>query len=161
MSIHRTVLVALVLAGSTTAMGCEGNSSSELLFKVPVARIPRSMQRAYRDLSPGDSVELRLPGEWFETPRELTVITREAADFSSALSASQAAYSAFKHYDDAWIVASFAEDDREDIRGFLANSAVRAGSRRYYEGIQDKHIHGWARYAQDSTEYRLVFVSLT
>jgi hypothetical protein len=155
----RSALVALALGG-IAALGCDAGGSPELLFKVPRGRLPRSAQRAYQQMGPADSVELRLPGEWFEPPRDLKVIERAAADLSSPLSAAEAAYSAFKRYDDAWIVASFAEADREDIQGFLGDSAVKAGSRSYYEGIQAQRVHGWARYARDSTEYRLLFVSL-
>lgn len=157
---HRGALLALVLAGCSAAIACGESGPPELVFKVPLARLPQSMQRASQDLAPADSVELRLPGEWFDPPRELTVIAREAADLSSPLSASEAAYSAFKLYDDDWIVSSFAEEDRGEIRNLLANSGVRAVNRDYYEHIQGKRIHGWAAYVTDSTDYRLIFVSL-
>lgn len=157
----RRVRRLLALAVSALLAGCRGTGTPELLFKAPLQRMPRSMQRAYPDLPPGDSIELRLEGEWFDPPRELTVVPRSAADLSSPIAASEAAYSAFKQYDDDWIVASFAEGDRDDIRGFLADSGVRSGSRRYYDTIRSKHVHGWARYLVGNTEYRLVFVSLT
>lgn len=152
------MLVALVIAG--TAIGCEESRSPELVLKVPVERTPRSVRSAHEDLSPGDSVELRLPGEWFDPARELSVIDRDAADLSSPITASEAAYSAFKSYEDDWIVASFAEWDRPEIRQMLADAGVNTGSRGYYEQVTGKRVDGWAGYATDSTDYRLVFVTL-
>ena len=159
MSIHRTLLVALMLTGTATAIGCEASRPPELLLRVPVERLTRYMQqRSFPHLSPGDSVELRMPGEWFEPPRELSVIARDSADLSSPLSASVAIYSAFKQSDNDWIVASFAERDRAIIRRFLGDSNVRAGSRGYFAQVVSKQIVGWATYATDSADYRLVFV---
>jgi hypothetical protein len=154
----RGSLMAPVLAG-IAVLGCDGGSP-ELLFQVQLGKLPRGVQPAEQRLGPADTVELRLPGEWFEPPRELRVIERAAADPTTPLSAAEATYSAFKVHDPDWILASFARQDHDDIQGFLSDSAVWAGSRNYYERVLGQRVHGWARYVRDSTEYRLLFVSL-
>lgn len=153
------IAIVLVTAGALLGAGCDGNRPTGLVLKAPLERLPQVIRREHPGLTPGDSLETRLEGEWFEPPQDQPVIQRQTADLSSVAAASQAAYSAFKHADDAWIVASFAEADREDIRGFLSDSAVREGSRHYFSTVTRRLMHGWARYVADSTEYRLVFVT--
>ena len=76
-----------------------------------------------------DTVELVLPGELFEPPRELGVVARAQVERNTPEGAVRSDFSAWKADDVEWIKANFAAGEQAALAEFLADAAIRAGSK--------------------------------
>lgn len=154
-SLRRIVPIALGIA----AAGC-GGGGADVLFSVAVADLPRTTNnRLARGHTTDDTLKLRLPGVVFDPPRPTPPVSRDGVDRSTALSASDADLWAFKTFNEAWIIETFAVADTAEIRDFLSDPNVRAGSRALYQRIERQDVYAVAEYQADSSDYRLVFLN--
>lgn len=152
--------IALVAAGAGLSACSETERSDEVLFSVAVTDLPATINNK---LAQGhgleDTLELRLRGEVFDPPHISEIVAHGTVDRSTALSASDADLWAFKTFNQAWIIETFAASDTAEIRDFLSDPNVRAGSRALYQRIERQDVFAVAEYQADSSDYRLVFLN--
>lgn len=146
-------VVALGACGQDTP----GSASSDLVFRARGADLGIQSNALAEGRSPDEEVELRVPGELFEPPHEVTVGSREQADQSSPIAASGSAFSAFIADDADWIVSNFARQDREAIQSMLANQQLRTRNREVLARHGSYKIFARAAYVTE-TAYELLFI---
>jgi hypothetical protein len=88
---------------------------------------------------------------------DLQAIPRDSVNRSTPLAAEAAAFSAFKKADPDWILDTFADADRADVRSFLADSGVRAGSRRLFQTLDRVRVYAIVEHRAHDIDYQLVF----
>jgi hypothetical protein len=93
-----------------------------------------------------DAVETALPGELFEPPRQLGVVTRAQVDRSRPEGLVRSDFSAWKADDAAWIMSNFAAADQAALAEFLDNAEVRAGSKAGFAKLDSVFLWGVVRY---------------
>ncbi len=93
-----------------------------------------------------DRVELVLPGELFEPPRELSPISRDQADRNSPEGAVRSDFSAWKADDVAWIKANFAAGEQAALAQVLADDEIRAGSKAGFATLNSVFLWAVVRY---------------
>jgi hypothetical protein len=89
-----------------------------------------------------DRVELVLPGELFDPPREFGAISRDQADQSTPEGAVRSDFSAWKADDADWIMANFAAAEQAALAQFLADAEIRAGSKAGFDTLDSVFL--WA-----------------
>ena len=146
-------VVALGACGQDTPMPASG----ELVFRVRVADLGIQSSTRAEGRSPDDEIELRVRGELFEPPHEVTAGSREQADQRSPIAASGSAFSAFIADDADWIVSNFAKQDREAVQSMLANQQMRTRNREVLARHESYKIVARAAYVTDVT-YELLFI---
>jgi hypothetical protein len=129
--------------------------AGEILFRIEVAYLGLSAVHLNQGRSLDDVVELALPGELYEPPRELGPVTAARADRSSPTAAMQSDFSAWKADDAGWILANFAESERPALSAFLADAEQRAASSAYFGSFDKLFLWGVARYG----DYALALVT--
>lgn len=151
-----SLLVALVALGAC-GQDTPGSASGELVFRVRVADLGIQSSPLAEGRSPDEEVELRVAGELFEPPHEVTAGSREQADQRSPIAASGSAFSAFIADDADWIVSNFARQDREAIQSMLANQQMRTRNREVLARHESYKIFARAAYVTDAA-YELLFI---
>lgn len=119
-----------VLALAVLAMGAARPAlAGEVVFQAQVKNL--GFQRPHLDSGKNfeDTVELVLPGELFDPPRELGTIPRDQADQSTPEAAVRSDFSAWQADDADWIMANFANTEQEALVRFLADAEIRAASK--------------------------------
>jgi len=89
-----------------------------------------------------DTVELVLPGELFDPPRELSVVARGQVDQTTPEGAVRSDFSAWKADDADWIKANFTAGEQAALAQFLADSEIRAGSKAGFATLDSVFL--WA-----------------
>jgi hypothetical protein len=102
-----------------------------------------------------DTIELVLPGELFEPPRELDPIARDQADLNTPEAAVRSDFSAWKADDAEWIKANFAASEQAALVQFLADAEIRAGSKAGFATLDSVFLWGVVRYR----DYALVLIT--
>ncbi len=151
-----SLLLAVVALGAC-GQDTPGSASGELVFRARVADLWIQSSTLAEGRSQDEEVELRVAGELFEPPHEVTVGSREQADQSSPLAASGSAFSAFIADDADWIVSNFARQDREAIQSMLANQQLRTRNREVLARHEPYKIFARAAYVTDAA-YELLFI---
>jgi hypothetical protein len=149
MRITRTATVRaigfLVLAAIT--LGAAGSVlAGEVAFFAQVRNL--GFQKPHLDSGKGfeDRVELVLPGELFEPPRELGPISRDQADWNTPEGAVRSDFSAWKADDAEWIMANFAAGEQAALAQFLADEEIRAGSKAGFATLDSVFLWAVVRY---------------
>lgn len=144
--------LALVLASQ-----CGDRQAAGVTFVIAVRDLPKGVRdQAIADgHGPADTLRFARPGERFDPPVELRPIPPDSVDRSTPLGAEAAAFSAFKAADPDWMVQTFAETDHSEIRSFLADSAVRAGSQRLFASLERVWVYAIVRHQVGAVDYRL------
>jgi len=116
--------------------------AGEVAFRARVSNL--GFQKPHLDSGKNfeDTVELVLPGELFEPPRELAPISRDQADLSTPESAVRSDFSAWKADDAEWIKANFAAAEQGALAQFLADEEIRAGSKAGFAKLDSVFL--WA-----------------
>ena len=132
-----------LLALTAFALGAARPSlAGEVAFHAQVKNL--GIQRRHLDSGRKfeDTVESVLPGELFEPPRELGVVARAQVDRTTPEGAVRSDFSAWKADDVAWIKANFAAGEQAALAEFLADAAIRAGSKAGFAKIDSVFL--WA-----------------
>jgi hypothetical protein len=129
-------LVAIGLGAPPPAL------AGEVAFRAQVSNL--GFQKPHLDSGKDfeDTVELVLPGELFEPPRELGPISRDQADWSTPESAVRSDFSAWKADDAEWIKANFVAAEQAALAQFLADEEIRAGSKAGFAKLDSVFL--WA-----------------
>ena len=143
----------LVLAAMT--LGAAGSApAGEVAFHAQVKNL--GFQKSHLDSGRSfeDTVELVLPGEVFEPPRELSPISRDQADLNTPEGAVRSDFSAWKADDVEWIKANFAADEQAALAQFLADDEIRAGSKAGFATLDSVYL--WAVVRHESYTLALI-----
>ncbi len=130
------VLAVMALGAARPAL------AGEVAFFAQVRNL--GFQKSHLDSGKGfeDRVELVLPGELFEPPRELSPISRDQADWNTPEGAVRSDFSAWKADDAEWIKANFAAGEQAALAQFLADDEIRAGSKAGFATLDSVFL--WA-----------------
>ncbi len=120
--------------------------AGEVVFQAQVKNL--GLQKRHLDSGKEfeDKVELVLPGELFEPPRELGAISRDQADRSTPEAAVRSDFSAWKADDVEWIKANFAAGEQAALTEFLDDAAMRAGSKAGFATLDSVFLWAVVRY---------------
>lgn len=134
------MLVGMGLGAAPSAL------AGEVAFRAQVKNL--GFQKSHLDSGKKfeDTVELALPGELFEPPRELGPIVRDQADLNTPEGAVRSDFSAWKADDAEWIQANFAASEQAALAQFLADAEVRAGSKAGFASLDSVFLWGVVRY---------------
>lgn len=124
----------------------------QLVFRAGVGDLLIRTESSAQGQSAEDTAEVRLPGRLLEPPREIALVSKEAADRKTPLAAAASDYSAFRADDDDWILENFSDDNREEVLGLLADQNVREANRRVFAALGSMQVWGEAEWQG----YRLV-----
>ena len=124
----------------------EAVKGGEILFRVKVSDMGIQTGPLAQGKSPDDYVEVSLPGEMYNPPKKIGVIGRSQAKWDTPLDAAQSDFSAFKTDEDEWILVNFLLEDREQIREFLENPAVRERNKAAFADKDSREVHGKVEY---------------
>ncbi len=102
-----------------------------------------------------DTVELVLPGELFEPPRELGVVARAQVERHTPEGAVRSDFSAWKADDAEWIKANFVTGEQAALAQFLADAEIRAGSKAGFATLDSVFL--WAVVRHE--DYALVLIT--
>jgi hypothetical protein len=120
--------------------------AGEVTFRAQVRNL--GFQKPHLDSGKNfeDTVELVLPGELFEPPRELSPISRDQADWNTPESAVRSDFSAWKADDVEWIKANFVAAEQAALAQFLADEEIRAGSKAGFAKLDSMFLWGVVRH---------------
>ena len=116
--------------------------AGEVVFRAQVKDLGLQLPHLDRGKTFDDAVEVVLPGELFEPPRELGVVSRDQVERSTPEGAVRSDFSAWKADDAEWIKANFASGDRAALAQFLDDAAIRAGSKAGFAKLDSVFL--WA-----------------
>ena len=136
------LVLAAVTLGAITLGAARSALAGEVAFFAQVRNL--GFQKSHLDSGKGfeDTVELVLPGELFEPPRELSPISRDQADWNTPEGAVRSDFSAWKADDAEWIKANFAAGEQAALAQFLADDEIRAGSKAGFATLDSVFL--WA-----------------
>ncbi len=149
-------LLGLAFLGLGTPAGLTAPAvAGEVAFHAQVKNL--GFQKQYLDSGKSfeDTVELVLPGELFEPPRELGAISRDQVDQSTPEGAVRSDFSAWKADDAEWIKANFAAAEQAALAEFLDDAEIRAGSKAGF--AQFVSVFLWAVVRHEA--YALVLIT--
>lgn len=95
-----------------------------------------------------DTVEVVLPGAWFEPPRVLGSTPKSEWRSGTPLEAVRSDFSAWKADDEDAIVAGFVPGERGDVAAFLARADMRAANRKVFDRHTELWVWGVARHGE-------------
>lgn len=107
-----------------------------------------------KDLS---EIELKLPGQLYNPPKEFVVIDKEFAKYDTPINAAIADFSAFKANDDDWIISNFVIEEQNYPLSLLKNKELYEKTKKYYETLTGIKIFGEVTY----DIYSIVLVQYT
>ena len=159
-SLSKIVVIFVTLTAAGMQSACTSDSPSsppstasekaakegEILFRVKVSDMGIQTGSLAQGKSPNDYVEVKLPGELYKPPKQVGAIERSQAKWDTPLDAAQSDFSAFKTDDDEWILENFLPEDREQIREFLGNSAMRERNNAAFADKDSREVHGKVEY---------------
>ena len=130
------VLAVMALGAARPAL------AGEVAFHAQVKNL--GLQKPHLDSGKNfeDRVELVLPGELFEPPRELGAVSRNQTDQSTPEGAVRSDFSAWRADDADWIKANFAAAEQAALAGFLADAEIRACSKAGFANFDSVFL--WA-----------------
>ncbi len=136
-------LLGLALLGLGTAAPAV---AGEVAFHAQVKNL--GFQKPHLDSGKNfeDTVELVLPGELFEPPREFGSISRDQVDQSTPEGAVRSDFSAWKADHAKWIKANFAAGEQAALTQFLADPEMRAGSKAGFATLDSVFLWGVVRH---------------
>lgn len=129
--------------------------AGEVTFRAQLKELGQQLPHLDRGTKFGDTVEVVLPGELFEPPRELGAISRDQVDRSTPQGAIRSDFSAWKADDAEWIKANFAAGEQAALTEFLADATMRAGSKAGFAEFDSIFLWGVVRHQA----YTLVLVT--
>jgi hypothetical protein len=140
------LVLAAVTLGPITLGAAQPALAGEVAFFAQVRNL--GFQKPHLDSGKGfeDTVELVLPGELFEPPRELSPIPRDQADWNTPEGAVRSDFSAWKADDADWIKANFAAGEQAALAQFLADDEIRAGSKAGFATLDSVFLWAVVRY---------------
>ena len=136
------LLVIAVLALGAVRPALAG----EVVFQAQVRNLGYQKPHLDKGKEFEDTVELVLPGELFEPPRELGTISRDQADLNTPEGAVLSDFSAWKADDADWIQANFAAGEQAALVQFLADPEIRAGSKAGFATLDSVFLWGVVRH---------------
>ena len=116
--------------------------AGEVVFRAQVKDLGLQLPHLDRGKTFDDAVEVVLPGELFEPPRELGVVSRDQVERSTPEGAVRSDFSAWKADDAEWIKANFTAGEQAALAQFLDDAAIRAGSKAGFAKLDSVFL--WA-----------------
>ncbi len=166
-SLSKIVVIVVTLAAAGMQPACTSEpppvedaaarevvNSGEILFRVKVSDMGIQTGSLARGKSPDDYVEVKLPGELYNPPKQVSAIGKSQAKWDTPLDTAQSDFSATKADDDEWILENFLPEDREEIREFLGNPAIRERNKTAFEEKDSREVLGKVEYQ----DYTLLFI---
>ncbi len=158
MAIARTARVAAVtlLALAVFALlAARPAPAGGILLRAKVENLGYQKPHLDRGNTFDDTVELVLPGDLFEPPRELGAIARGQADRSTPEGLVQSDFSAWRADDAEWIKANFAVGEQAALTEFLADDEIRASSKAGFATFDSVFLWGVVRHG----DYALALIT--
>jgi hypothetical protein len=138
----RLRIVLLVLGLSLASQAASGQV---LVFRARVEQLGMRTGWLNEGKALADTVEVVLPGEWFEPPRVLGPTPKTEWRYGTPIEAVQSDFSAWKADDADAIVEGFVAGERADVAAFLGDGDMRAANRKIFEGHAELRLWGVAR----------------
>ena len=130
------VLAVMALGAARSAL------AGEVVFRAQLKDLGLQLPHLDRGKAFDDTIEVALPGELFDPPRKLSVVTRAQVERTTPEGAVRSDFSAWKADDVAWIKANFAAGKQAALAEFLDDAAIRAGSKAGFAKIDSVFL--WA-----------------
>ena len=91
---------------------------------------------------------LELPGEIYNQPIELKLITKDAVNFSSPVDTLESMYSSNKIGDAQWIMKGFTEEDKEGMKNLVSDPQILKKNTDFFALMKQANILGVVEYGQ-------------
>jgi hypothetical protein len=159
-----TARLLLAFAILATLAGCQSSGTPDsiessvyegrLTFRAKVSDLGLQTGSYAAGKSPGDIVEVVLPGKRNFVPKPTFPVAYKMATRSTLETAATSDFFAFRNDNADWILENFSDADQAEVRGWLANDSIRTANQRYYSSLESMQVWGEAELGG----YRLVFV---
>ncbi len=149
-------LLGLAILGFDAAAGLtQPARAGEVVFRAQIRNLGFQMRHLDSGKEFEDTVELVLPGELFDPPREFGVVARAQVERHTPEGAVRSDFSAWKADDVEWIKANFAAGEQAALAQFLADAEMRAGSKAGFATLDSVFL--WAVVRHE--DYALVLIT--
>ena len=125
----------------------------EILFRVRVSNAGLQNSSLVQGKQPTDFVEVKLPGQLYDPPKQFAPISKQSAKWTTPIDAAVADFSAFKEDDSNWILEDFVPEEEKDVRSLLDDKDAHQQNRKLFEARTERDVTGQVKYK----EYVIVF----
>ena len=154
-----SILLIIILGVAGCIVSCHFSNQQksvadkEIRFRVRVSYVGLQNSSLVRGKQPTDFVEVKLPGQLYDSPKRFAPISKQSVDWNSPIDAAVADFSAFKADDSNWILEDFVPEEENEVRSLLANKDAHQQNRDIFEARTERDVTGQVRYK----EYAIVF----
>lgn len=146
------LIIILVVAGGIVSCHISNQQESVadkvILFRVKVSNVGLQSSSLVRGKQPTDFVEVKLPGQLYDPPKQFNPIRKQAANWNTPTDAAVADFSAFKADDSSWILEDFVPEEEKDVRSLLDDKDAHQQNRKMFEARTERDITGQVKYKE-------------
>ena len=136
------VFIAIGVFHSMDIFGQGPSHAGEVVFVTKVSELGLADSPLTRGKQKDDKVKVVLQGSLIIPARKELPVSKEAADWSSPEKAAISDYSANVADDLDWILKGWVAEEREKIKGMMANEQIRTRKRAAHADSKGFLIHG-------------------
>ncbi len=155
------LILVLLLCGFNNiqkTFGEEEHKVKELTFKANISDLwfkhenlndDKTLEKKDKKDS-SKTVEVALPGEFYETPTKVNTVSKNKVDRNTTLGLVESVFSAMKEGNLKWISENYVLEEEKTVKDAFKNKNDLKAAKQDFENIKSEHLLGHAIY-KDST----------